>query len=80
MIIIPKLVQGLRSGALAYSNFRLNIIFDLMKIMSYDNLGPNEPKLTDLLHISEDSGGLEPYFLFINDLSQQWVTNRLNSV
>ena len=70
----------LRNGTRAFSEYRLSLIYTMDILMKYETLGPNDPKLTDLLHISEESGGLEPYFIFINDKSEQWITDDINNM
>ena len=45
--------------------------------MSRLNVGQN---IIEVLHISEDDGGLEPYFMFINDDVDKVILNKLNNV
>ena len=49
-----RLGSQLRNGSRAYHEFKFSIIFDMIKIVQFENIDQNEPKLTDLLHISEE--------------------------
>ena len=45
--------------------------------MNFKNDPNDEEPLIDLVHISEDDGGLEPYFVFFNAESDEWISNEL---
>ena len=72
-----KLTEGLSDGTIAYVNTRLTLIYDLIELKKS---AKSEKTLNGLqsLHISEDSGGLEPYFLFINEESKGWLLSYVN--
>ena len=78
--LLGEIGTGLRNGSLAFSDVRLTIIYALIEFMSVEKQGENNEKLTDLLHISEENGGLEPYIIFINDESADWITPGLNDM
>ena len=71
--LLKEIGSGLRNGSLAFSDVQLTIILCLIEFMGVEELGENEPKLTDMLHISEETGGLEPYFVSINDSVEKWL-------
>ncbi|CAG2104431.1 unnamed protein product [Medioppia subpectinata] len=76
-----ELIVGLRNGSMAYANARLTIIFDLMQMTRLDTSPEaNRTKLIDVMHIADDSEGLEPYFLFVTEESEDWVHKGLNRV
>jgi len=55
-------------------------MFDALVLSDTETIDANERKLIDLLHVSEDGGGLEPYFLPINNASDLWIMNGLNKM
>jgi hypothetical protein len=72
-------IKGLRAGTHVYVNQRLVLLFDAITISQMDlelnpSLGLN---LMDILHISEDDGGLEPYFLFANTVTDEIILSKL---
>ena len=75
-----NLLKGLRNWSLAYViNSRLTLIFRIWSMSQYKS-DPNEEPLIDLVHISEDDGGLEPYFVFFNAESDEWISNAMNKL
>jgi hypothetical protein len=71
---------GLRNGSLVYINCRLFLIFDLMEMTQNEDksqLNDNK-RLIDLMHISDENGGLEPYFMFVSQTPGEWALNGLN--
>ena len=69
---------GLINGTQAMSDVRLIMIFDLKSIINVSETFNDS--LFDLVHISEDNGGLEPCFLFISDISEEWLISGVNSM
>jgi len=78
--IEKELTHGLRNGLLAYVDYKPNIIFDLLYLSEKENIGKNEPKLIDLLHISQKSSYSEPYFAFINNDFDEWFLIAINQL
>ena len=76
---IVKLARGLRNGSVAYANNKLTLIFEILKLNEFQ-MKPNEEPLIDVVHISEDDGGLEPYFMFFNAKSDEWISNAMNKM
>ena len=74
-----KLATGLRNGSFVYVNTRLTVIFGIMNLSDFHKKLGEEP-LIDILHISEEDGGLEPYFAFFNAESDPWILNTLNKM
>lgn len=78
--IRSELIRGLRNGSMAYVNPRLSLILYLTDFSELEAIGDNEPKLTDVVHVSEETGGQEPYFLFINASAERWVLTSMNDM
>ena len=76
---VVKLARGLRDGSVAYVNNKLTLIFELLKLNEFQ-IKANEEPLIDLVHISEDDGGLEPYFVLFNAESDEWISNEINKM
>ena len=53
----------LKAGTHVYVNQRLVLMFGAIGMSHLEGIGLN---LMEILHISEDDGGLEPYFIFVN--------------
>ena len=76
---IENLSKGLRNGSIAFINVRLTLIFSIMSLPQYKS-HPNEENLIEMLHISEDNGGLEPYFVLFNPKSDEWIPKAMNKM
>ena len=68
---------GLRAGTHVYVNQRLVLMFAAIGMSRLEGIGLN---LMEILHISKDDGGLEPYFIFVNHETDKSVLVKLNNV
>ena len=71
------LAKCLRAGTHAYINQKLVLMFAAKAMSFLEGIGLN---LIEILHISEDDGGLEPYFIFVNQVTDKKVLLNLNYV
>ena len=69
--------DALRTGSLAYVNKKFLLIFRALEFNALFNMQGSEDFM-DSLHISEDDGGSEPYFIVINDDLDQDIINDFN--
>ena len=76
---MEDLSKRLRNGSIAYVNVRLTLIFTIMGLPQHEGDQNDEP-LIEMLHISEDDGGLEPYFMFLNPESSEWIPKSMNKM
>ena len=60
-----EIASGLRNGSSALVYNRLNMVFLLTELMQVERLKQNEERLIDLMHVSEEGGGYDPYFLLV---------------
>ena len=67
----------LRAGTHIYVNQRLVLMFAAIAMSLLEGIGLN---LMEILHVSEDDGGLEPYFIFVNHETDKSVLFKLNGV
>ena len=65
-------IKQMKSGSHVYINQRLVLLFDAINCLENEFIDRNGQKLLDLLHISEDSGGLEPYFMHLYNIDE-WI-------
>ena len=76
-----KLFDGLRTGSLAYVNQRftlINVIREMNNLEKQRKRGYEDNEL--LLHISNDDGGTEPYYLIINGNMDDDIENDINTM
>ena len=78
--VVDKLVNGLRDGSIAYINPRLTLIFGLISLSQMKKRTANEESLTDVVHISEGNDGLEPYFILINNKTDDQIKRCMNKL
>ena len=78
--LIDEIRIGLRNNSAAWASTKITIIFYITRMMKLEKPGQFNERLIDLLHISEDNGGMEPYFLFQNGLGHDWVSTSLNQL
>ena len=77
--IKSELFNGLKNGSLAYVNQRLVMIFIALTFNDIEKSRRNgEKEIIDLWHISDDNGGLEPYFLFLKNNMDLSMMGQLN--
>ena len=76
---LENISKGLKNGSIALVNVRFTLIYLIMSLPQYGS-DPSEEPLIEMLHISEDDGGLEPYFVFINAENDEWIFKSLNKM
>ena len=74
--VVSSLASGLMNGTIAYVNNRMTLIFDLLRLEK--QYSKND--LVSSIHLSRESLGFEPYFVFINDKSHKWFQLTINRV
>ena len=77
--ISGELITGIKNGSFAYVNTRLSLIDDLNKFSLIDQIINNQSDLAQTVHISEDSGGLEPYFI-LTCAYTPWILSPFNKM
>ena len=83
-LVQDKIFYGLQNGSLAYVNHKFILIFDVLEMIArherlqiFNNVN-TEKEFVDWLHISNDDGGYDPYFLAINTNIDKHSNNDLN--
>ena len=60
---------------------KLPLIFIIIRFANLVNEDKTSNKdLLNTMHISEDSGGEEPYFVFVDTKADPWVSKSLNQM
>ena len=71
-----KLAKVLKNLSYVYVTKRDLMVFIMMDFKIFYYKGP--PRLEDILHLSEKTNLLEPYFMFVNNDSPVWLKVNLN--
>ena len=74
--VVSSLASGLVNGTIAYVNNRMTLIFDLLRLQEQYS----QNHLVSSIHLSRGSLGFEPYFVFINAESPEWLHLIINRV
>ena len=77
--IEQELIEGLDQGIHVYVHKRLVIMFTALLMSEKEELFDDQAQFIDSLHISNDDGVLEPYFIIINCLAEK-VLPRMNEM
>ena len=72
-----ELMSGLRNGSFAFVETRMTLLFNLEEFAHLAQKTYNDTNFLDLMHVSEESGGLEPYFLTVGE---EWIQKDMNQL
>ena len=75
-----ELLTGLRNGSTAFSSNRLNLIFELSAFSEEEIIEQGEKRLIDLMHISKEGLGFDPYFMVMKQDVESWVFDAVNQM
>ena len=73
---LAEILEGLRNGSSVLVGSRIYLIFLLRELSEKESF--HHDKLFDIMHISKESRGNEPFFLVFTDDIDKWVINAFN--